>query len=343
VLANVLDGPGLLPATFTAGHRNRDVVAIRVRDANGRVIFDSSPGMQSPVGAHLDMGDRQGRLSIVATIRPELAGTLVIGGLPRSHLPFLLGLLALAATMSVIAVMQLRREGELARLRSGFVSSVSHELRTPLAQIRLYTDTLRLGRAETPEQRDWSLGHIDRETRRLGHLVENTLRFSRLGSDEAGPADPIEVGPEVQRIVTEFGPLAESRRATIETLVETREKAALRPDALRHMLINLLDNAVKYGPVGQVIRVGVAVVDGELRIAVADEGPGVGRDEADQVWKPFQRGGAARGLGGSGIGLTIVREVAELHGGRAWAEPAQGRGARFVVALPLAHRPAMEG
>ena len=339
ILGGVLDGNGVLPATFTAGRRNRDVLAVRVRDANGNTLFDSAPGLTSPLSAHLDLPERYGALAVDALIRPELAGTLIIGGLPRSRLPVLLGLLLLAASLSVVAVMQLRREGELTRLRADFVSSVSHELRTPLAQIRLYVDTLRLGRATTDAQREWSLGHIERETTRLNHLIENALRFSRLGTDDVVPERLLDVGAEVRKIVDEFQPLALSRRATIETVVTVTTPLALGADALRHMLVNLLDNAVKYGPAGQVICVTVQQSAAELIVSVADQGPGIAESERETIWRPFLRGTTAAGQGGSGIGLTIVREVAAQRGGRAWVEPADAQGARFAFALPLAAAP----
>ena len=334
ILDAVLDGSGLLPSAFTEGRRNQDIVAVRVRDKFGHTLYDSDSSVHSSLEQKLELSPRTGSLSVEAAIRPELAGTLLIGGLPRSHLPLLVGLLTLAAAMSVVGVVQLRREGELAQLRADFVSSVSHELRTPLAQIRLYVETLRLGRAPTQEQQAWSLGHIERETTRLTHLVENTLRYSRLGRDDSVPGPPAEVGPEVDQIVAEFRPLAESRRARIETVISSAESAGLRPDALRHVLINLLDNAVKYGPVGQMIRVTVESDGQDVRIAVTDEGPGVSEKEREQIWRPFSRGQAARAHGGSGIGLTIVREVAVQHGGRAWVEDGSPRGATFVVALP---------
>src|SRR5262249_48416653 len=196
MLEGVLDGRGLLPATFTAGRRNRDILAVRVRDHAGNVLFESAAGVRSPLHSNVTLCDRAGRLSVDAVIRPELAGTLIIGGLPRSRLPFLLGLLGLAAALSIVAVMQLRREGELARLQAGFVSSVSHELRTPLAQIRLYVETLQLGRAATDEQRAWSLRHLDRETTRLSHLVENVLRFSTRDASDPTQREPIDIAAE---------------------------------------------------------------------------------------------------------------------------------------------------
>jgi signal transduction histidine kinase len=218
-------------------------------------------------------------------------------------------------------------------MRSDFVANVSHELRTPLAQIRLFTETMRAGRTPTAEQRDWSLGHIERETTRLGHLVENVLRFSRVGRKDASKTTPVDVAAETQRIVEEFRPLAASRSAKVESHVAPVPRVPLREDALRRVLLNLLDNAVKYGPVGQTIDVSVAPHDGEVRVAVSDQGPGVPSSEREKVWLAFERGIAAGIAPGSGIGLSVVRDVVEAHGGRAWVESVPGGGARFVVAL----------
>ena len=338
VFAGVLDGKGLLPVTFTKGARNRDVVAIRMLDASRQTIYESEPGVNSPAFTQLALPPEYGGLSVRAMIRPDQASNLIIGGLPRSRLPFLLGLLALAAMMSVIAVVQIRRETELAGMRADFVSSISHELRTPLAQIKLYLETIRLGRASTPEQRDWSLAHIDRETTRLGNLVENVLRFSRLGRVDAAGAQPVDLALEAEKIIDEFRPLAASRKATIEFVAHDRPLVRMRPDAIRHALVNLLDNAVKYGPVSQVIRVETSTRDGDARISVADQGAGVPASERESIWRAFARAKTATGAAGSGIGLTIVRDVALENGGKAWVEDAETGGARFVVSVPALGR-----
>ena len=344
LLSGVLDGNGLLPSTFTKGRRNRDVLAVRVRDRSGHPLFDSAPGLSSPLEAHIELPGRAGALDVDAIIRPEVAGTLIIRAAPASRLPFLLGLLGLAAALAVVAVAQLRREGELARLQADFVSSVSHELRTPLAQIKLYLETLRLGRARTEAEREWSLGHIDRETTRLHYLVENVLRFSRFGRGDTTVATPTNLAEEVEHVVDEFRPLAASRRTQLIATIGVRPTLPMGPEALRHVLLNLLDNAVKYGPNGQTVRVALDVRDGNVVLTVADEGPGVPVREREQIWAPFLRGTASRAKGGSGIGLTIVREVVQQHGGRCWVEPAApGGGARFVVTLPLHPVPAPNG
>jgi signal transduction histidine kinase len=336
MLSGVLDGKGLLPSTFTDGKRNREVVAVRVADRTGHELFNSAPGLVSPVASRLDLPEQFGALVLDVSVPTGQASGLVIGGLPRSRLPILLGLLLLAAAMSVVAVVQIRRETELAGLRADFVSSVSHELRTPLAQIRLYLETLRLGRASTPAQRDWSLGHIERETTRLGHLVENVLRFSRVGRVEAPPTTEVNVAEEAVRIVEEFRPLALVRRSQLTIETDITPAIQLRPDALQRLLVNLLDNAVKYGPAGQTIRVDVGTEANNVRITVSDEGEGVAERDRELIWRPFSRGAASSAAAGSGIGLTIVRDVATQHGGSAWVESGPGGGARFVVTLPCA-------
>jgi signal transduction histidine kinase len=335
MLGGVLDATGLLPATFTDGRRNRDILAVRVRDQAGNRVFESAPGVRSELDAHVELPARAGRLFVDAWIRPELAENLIIGGLPASRLPFLLGLLGLAAALSIVAVTQLRREGELSQLRTGFVSSVSHQLRTPVAQIRLYLDTLRFGRAEGEAAREWSIGHIERETTRLSHLVENVLRFSTIGGDDTTLAVPTNAGAEAHAIVEEFRPLAASKKATIEVIAADTPVVPLKPDALRHVLLNLLDNAVKYGPIGQTVRVRVSSTPTFVELAVEDEGPGVVPSERERIWRAFVRGERGSETGGSGIGLSVVREIAQHHGGTARVESSPSGGARFVVSFPL--------
>jgi signal transduction histidine kinase len=260
--------------------------------------------------------------------------------LPRSRLPFLLALLGVAAALSFVAVGQLRREGELSRLRADFVANISHELRTPLAQMRLYLETLRLGRFTTDAQRAWSLDNVERETTRLGHLVERVLRFSRGERAAPDPRQATDVSAELRRIVAEFKPLADARGAKLVAQIDEVPRVALQPDALRHIALNLLDNAVKYGPRGQTVQVCCAAgvrgsgATSEVRLEVTDEGPGIPLGDRERVWRPYQRGTQEQ-TAGSGIGLSVVHDVVTQHGGRAWVEDApSGRGARIVVTLP---------
>ena len=165
-------------------------------------------------------------------------------------------------------------------------------LGTPLAQIKLFTETLRTGRATTPEQRDWSLGHIDREATRLASLVDNVLRFEakRRGGEET--AGDVDVAAEAQAVVDEFRPIAASRNATVRASIAPTPAVRMQPDALRRVLLNYLDNAVKYGPVGQTVDVDVGAQNGSIVVAVSDQGPGVPAAERERIWEPFTRGRA---------------------------------------------------
>jgi signal transduction histidine kinase len=246
-------------------------------------------------------------------------------------------ILLLAISLTVLAAVQLRREVRFAAERAGFVANVSHELRTPLSQIRLVLDTLKLGRGGEPATQEQALRVADREALRLQHLVEGVLRFTRGRRADESPRVGIDAAQEARAVIEEFAPLAAPHGMTV-TLADTGiVRAHLQRGALRQILLNLLDNAMKYGGDGTHVRVEVsAMAGGGARLRVDDNGPGVPAAERERIWKPFERGGAARtrAAGGSGIGLTIVREIAEEHGGRAWVASSPMGGASFVVEMP---------
>jgi signal transduction histidine kinase len=335
VLRATMTDTDILPSAFTRGRPVRELVELRVTDATGHTLFESDSVARWALDDTASVGEGFGGLRVRAQIRSSMADQLVIGGLPRSRLPFLLALLAVAAALSFVAVGQLRREGELARLRADFVASISHELRTPLAQMRLYLETLRLGRFTTDAQRRWSLDNVERETTRLAHLVERVLRFSRSGRGPADAHQPTDVAAELRAIVGEFEPLAAARGARLELATAPVPSVALQPDALRHVVLNLLDNAVKYGPSGGTVSLRIASDGDNVRLEVLDEGPGIAAADRERVWLPYQRGATTHHAAGSGIGLAVVRDVVTQHGGRAWAEEGPGgRGTRVVVLLP---------
>jgi len=282
-----------------------------------------------------------GDLYAQATLRGAIADQLIIGGLPKSRLPLVLGLLGLTAVLIGTALFQLRRESQLTRLRTDFISGVSHELRTPLAQIRMFSETLTLGRVRSDEERRRSLAIIDQEARRLTHLVENLLHFSRSERQTAHiTPEPTALGPLVEEVIDGFAPLAAARGATLSAAVPEDLVVTADPGAVRQMLLNLLDNAVKYGPTGQEVRIGASRDNGVAKLWVDDGGPGIPRADRERVWERFWRLERDResAVAGSGIGLAVVRELALLHHGRAWIDdigPPVGGGTRVIVELPV--------
>jgi signal transduction histidine kinase len=334
--AGVMKMYPLLPPTLTGKVPNDSVLSVRVTDANGAILYESAPKYESPYQAENNYG-KFGGYTVHLTMRPEVAERLVIGGLPRSRLPLLVGLLALAGALTVVALYQLRRESELSRLRSDFISSISHELRTPLAQVRMFAETLLLDRVRSDGERRRSLEIIDQEARRLTHLVENVLQFSRneRSVTRLSP-EPTDLAEEVLEVVESFEPIAVARGVTLQAQLGEGCKTEVDRSALRQVLLNFLDNAVKYGPPGQTVTVGTGCAGDDLRLWVDDQGPGIPARERSRVWEPFQRleRDANSAVAGSGIGLSVVRDLVSLHGGRAWVEDAPGGGARFIVALP---------
>jgi len=283
---------------------------------------------------------RYGSLRIEASIRPEAADRLVIGGLPSSRVPFALGLLALTLAVGVAGLWEVRRHHNLARLRDDFISSVSHELRTPLTQIRMLAELQVDGKLRTAEERARANRVVAREARRLTHLVENILQFARARATRpAGPARRVELASCIEEVVESFRPLSGADAATIDVRTPPDLEVLGEREAVRRILVNLLDNALKYGPGGQTVRIEGSARDGMVCLAVEDEGPGVPEGAREAIWAPYHRlpRDVDSARPGSGVGLAVVRTLANGLGGRAWVEEAtHGGGARFVVELPRA-------
>lgn len=338
-LATLVQDRDILPAALQR-EGAESPLSLALTDAAGRTLFSSGRALDPALASAEIMPGPLGGLVARAAVVPDAAQDLIIGGLPRSRVPFLLGLFALAAALAFVALGQLRREEDLARLRSDFVASVSHELRTPLAQMRLFVETLRLGRTRNDEEREWSLENIDRETLRLSHLVENVLHFSRAERGTlSGKLESVDLAAEVRQVEASFRPLTTARRRTRATLVTHVPEgltARVHRESFRQILLNFLDNAVKYGAAGQTVRMVGERRNGSVRISVEDQGPGVPPGERERIWEPFRRGEGAVGsvAVGSGIGLSVAREIARRHGGRTWVESAATGGARFVVEVP---------
>jgi signal transduction histidine kinase len=265
------------------------------------------------------------------------------GSLATGYLP-LLALIAAAMLASIAAAsIGARREAELARLRSDFVSNISHELRMPLAQILMSAETLRFARTRSHADHDREADSIVREAHRLTGLVENALSFSRIEHHNMHVAPrPVDVREGIDEALGTLATLATGSQATISATTPQEVHALIDRDAFRQVLYNLIENAIKYGPPGQTIHVGAARSEdtpGWIRIWVDDEGPGIPAGDHDVIFEPFVRLERDRtvAIAGSGLGLAVVRHLVDQHGGRIWVEEgSRGKGSRFVVEIPEA-------
>jgi len=338
VLGKIEEGYPLLPPALIGDRPGRDIMSFAVTSGTYRSIYQSTPQYKSPYTAADTVGQAYGGLRAMVSLRPEAAESLVIGGLPGSRLPTILGLLVLASGLVIAALFQIRREQELSLLRTDFVSSVSHQLRTPLAQIRMFGETLLLGRVRTEEERKRSLEIIVKESQRLTHQVDNVLLFSRAQRQDVKlNPQPLVLAPLIRETLECFCPLAEAQDCRLEASLEEDVVVQADPVAVKQILLNLLENAVKYGPRDQIVDVKLRRTSrGWIRMEVEDEGEGIPADQREMVFSPYARLERDRdsGVAGSGIGLAVVRELAERMGGGAWAEEAMSGGARLVVELP---------
>lgn len=330
-----LDVRPLLPPSLAEGKVSNDFLFVRV-SRDGQVVFATKGAFDERLGIRkrIDDGYLRGA-TIDVSIDPAASRLIVFGGVPR-QLPIYIVLLVIAAVLTAISVLQLARERALMRMRSEFVASVSHELRTPLTQIRMFAETLLLDRVRSADERRHALAVIDRESRRLGQLVDNILQFSRGERGRLTLAlGERDVAALVREVVDAFAPLAAARGMTIRTDVPASLTANVDDDAMRQIVLNLLDNAAKYGPDGQEIVVTLGERDDRVRLTVEDQGPGIPARDRKRVWRRYVRleRERDRAIAGAGIGLAVVRDLVRLHRGMARVEEGS-RGARFVVEVP---------
>jgi signal transduction histidine kinase len=255
-------------------------------------------------------------------------------------------LICSAAVTALIGLASLwtsyRRQARLSEMKSNFVSSVSHELRAPLGAIRLMAESLHGGRIIEEDKRRDYYRLIVQECRRLSGLVENVLDLSRIGDgDKSYHFEPVDLAALLRQSAAIMEPCAAERRVTLRL---TRDAADnLRPcwdaAAVQQSLVNLLDNAIKHSPDGSIVDIRVEQEDGKIRIWVEDSGPGIPIPEQRRIFELFYRLGTElrRETKGVGIGLAIVRGVADAHGGRVIVDSEVGRGSRFGLELPMEH------
>lgn len=238
---------------------------------------------------------------------------------------------------AVVVFHDITRLRQLENVRRDFVANVSHELRTPLSIIKGYIETLLEEPAPAAAVARQFLETIQRHSRRLENLVEDLLSISALESQQARlDFAPVNLHATATAVIEELADRAAARSVTIHLEIPPAFPA-VRADAQRvhQVLVNLLDNAIKYTPTGSHVRVRAAADNGTVTVTVADNGPGIAPEHLPRIFERFYRVDKARSreLGGTGLGLAIVKHIVQAHGGRVWVESDSTHGSRFHFTL----------
>ena len=334
---NVLDRRQLMPVTGASEGIPNQALRISVFGPDG-LLYHAGSGRPS-FDATVPFEDGLGALRVRVAMDEKLASGLIIGGLPGSRLPLLLGLLLVAVGIVITTLKLLKRERQLSLRQVDSLAAVSHELRTPLAQIQMFVETLLLDRIRNPQEARRSLEIIFGETKRMNDLVENVVRFSSALQGLSKPKlVPVKVASLFAEQVAHFKPIIGERPTAFKMEVDQTIEVMAEPQFTRRMIRNLIDNALKYGPADGVITLGCENREKEVWVFVEDCGDGVPVESQGLIWQRFERLPKHRNsaVGGSGIGLWLVRELGKAQGVRSWVENGAGGGARFVLAYPPA-------
>jgi signal transduction histidine kinase len=248
--------------------------------------------------------------------------------------------LLLLGVSIVLVTVSARRATELSERKMEFVAGVSHELRTPLAVIRSAAQNLADGSVASGAQVRRYGGLIETEGRRLEDLVEKVLELAGVQSRaRRAPRERVSAIGIATTAVGDSAAAARERGIEVETVFPASDLFVVGDaDALRRAVANLVGNAIKHGGEDNAVRVSVESHPGEVSMSVSDRGPGIPASEVPHLFDAFYRGRRARErqVRGSGLGLSLVQQIAREHGGRVEVETSPGKGSRFSIVLPEA-------
>ena len=334
----------LLSRTITEVLDSRDTVipdcadiVVSISGENGREIYTNSPGQHKYI-IETDMArpfsNWKARTGFKNSNLDSLARESFWQGLAATFL-----VLTFLIAGIVLTVRATGREVRLAQMKSAFVSNVSHELKTPLSLISLFAEILELGRVKDEGKKRDYYRIIGEETRRLNKLIDNILDFSKI---EAGRKTynfvDADIGEVIESVLAGYSYQITNSGFELKTNIESNLPAVLVDrDAISQVVLNLLDNAVKYSREIKEISIEVKTNDSNLTIEITDRGMGIPRAEQKKIFEKFYRvsNGLVHDVKGSGLGLSLVKHIIEAHKGKILLESEVGKGSRFTIRLPL--------
>jgi two-component system phosphate regulon sensor histidine kinase PhoR len=327
----------VFPELYSEAQQSR----VNVTDSEGRIVFGpplSRGGLT--LGRQFETTLYKWTLNVTMNSAAELAAAVARRRVLEMVLVGLSGIVVIAGIIVILVAAE--RERKLSNLKSDFVANVSHELKTPLALVRMFGELLQSGLADSVEKRRQYLQIIVSESDRLASLIENVLDFAKVERgqaayefSESNLADVVARAVEACRVRAERDGIA----LTLETPGEL-PSVYVDERAIEIAVINLVDNALKYASDGKSIDISILRNTTTLEVRVSDRGPGILPEDRKRIFERFVRGKSALGrqVRGSGIGLALVKHIAEAHGGSIKVQDGVPKGSTFVFSVALGVR-----
>jgi signal transduction histidine kinase len=342
VAAEMMNGSGDLEKETEMGNDSGDLgkeyeLAFMLFDENRKLLYTSREDVKnhevaipfSPIVEKYKLVISYKNITLEALAKNNFKQNLILNG-------FVFALLIGGIFLTLRAI---TREIKLTQAKSAFVANVSHELKTPLSLIRLFAETLELGRIKSPEKAQEYYRIINNESRRLTQLINNILDFSKI---EAGRREyqfaETSLAEVIEEVLRSYEYQIIGAGFQLQTEIDNNLPAvAIDRDAMAQALLNLLNNAVKYSPEIKRIEVKAFALSNRVIMEVADSGIGIPRSEQKKIFEKFYRvsNGLVHDTKGSGLGLSIVKHIIEAHGGEISVDSIPGKGSRFMIVIPV--------
>lgn len=330
------DVPRIVHDVFPTLYSDMQQSRVNIVDADGKIVFGPPLGRGGlTLGRQFETTLYKWTLNVTMNSAEELAAAVARRRVLEMVLVALSSVVVIAGLFVILIAAE--RERRLSNLKSEFVANVSHELKTPLALVRMFAELLQTGRADTDAKRKQYLSIIVNESDRLNALIENVLDFAKVERGQAAYEFSLaRLAEPVGRAVEACRVRAERDGISLELTLEDAPELLIDERAIEIAVINLVDNALKYAPDGK--RVSVVMQSGPAgaEVRVSDQGPGIAPEDRKRIFDRFVRGKSASGkqVRGSGIGLSLVKHIAEAHGGSVRVEDAAPHGSVFTLRLP---------
>ena len=323
-----------------------DLQAVALFDTNSGQTYMAGPEdltfppdiLQRALSGEIERADRSDSRFAVIRLGTKPAGVLAFRGIVSdAALDAICSLVAIglerARTQEIENLAKAARQSE--ELKSTLLDAIAHEFKTPLTSIKAATTTVIAGNRLTGQDREL-LSIVDEETDRLNNLVSDAIQMSRIEGGKFKLRRTLVSPNQVINTVTAQMRARLEDRPVENAIVTNLTDVYIDRDLIQLSLRQLVDNALKHAPGKSAIRLGAGIGDSDVQFWVSDDGPGITAPEAERVFERFYRGRSHRNaVPGSGIGLSVVREIARAHGGDAFVESSPGKGSRFIIKLPL--------